>query len=112
VLFSSGAAQKASSNRTYACYSASEAAVLGFMSPAARDWAGLGITVDAIASGLTQTPMLRQNFRPGAAPLDSSTIPVGRLGTPADMAAIVRFIASPESGFITGATFDVNGGSP
>lgn len=93
----------------YADYAASKAAVLGFMRVAARECAGLGITINAIAPGQIDTPMLRQRV-PAGTPVDPRLVPLGRLGTPADIAGMVRFVAAVESGYITGATFDVNGG--
>lgn len=108
VLFSSVAGQTGGS-RTFADYAASKAAVLGFMRAAARECATLGITVNAIAPGQIETPMLRKNI-PTGTPVDPKTVPVGRYGEPHDIAATVRFIVSEEASFITGATFDVNGG--
>lgn len=108
VLFSSVAGQTGG-GKTYADYAASKAAVLGFMRAAARECAPLGITVNAIAPGQIETPMLRKNLPTGTL-VDPKVVPLGRFGEPADVAAAVRFAVSPEAGFITGATFDVNGG--
>lgn len=108
VLFSSITGQNGGS-RPYADYAASKAAVLGFLRAAAKECAPLDITVNAIAPGQIDTPMLRQS---GAAGMqaDPNLIPMARFGSPADIAACVRYIVSPEASFVTGATFDVNGG--
>ncbi|CAN5413507.1 SDR family NAD(P)-dependent oxidoreductase [soil metagenome] len=108
ILFSSVAGQTGG-GRTYADYAASKAAVLGFMRAAARECAPLGITVNAIAPGQIETPMLRKNIPTGTA-VDPKVVPLGRFGEPRDVAAAVHFAASVEAAFITGATFDVNGG--
>lgn len=108
VLFSSLLGQ-AGGTRTFADYSASKAAVLGFLRAAARDCALLGITVNAIAPGQIETPMLRLNI-PKGTPVDDKAVLMGRYGEPADIAAAVRYIVSPEASFVTGATFDINGG--
>ena len=77
--------------------------------PVARECAALGITMNAVSPGQIETPMLRKNI-PAGTPVDSTVIPVGRVGQPEDVAAAIRYIVSPEASFITGATFDVNGG--
>lgn len=53
--------------------------------------------------------MFRQS-NPVDAEVDFSLIPMGRIGTPEDIAAAVSYIVSPETSFVTGATFDINGG--
>jgi 3-oxoacyl-[acyl-carrier protein] reductase len=108
VLFSSITAQTGGS-RQYADYGASKAAVLGFLRAAARECAPLGITVNAIAPGQIETPMLRQNLAADAV-VDPKLVLMGRFGQPADIAAAVRYIVAPETSFVTGATFDINGG--
>ncbi|MDX9698741.1 MAG: SDR family oxidoreductase [Rhodocyclaceae bacterium] len=109
VLFSSVAAQTGGSKATFADYAASKAAVLGFMRAAARECAPLGITVNAVSPGQIETPMLRKNIPAGTA-VDPGVIPLARFGQPQDVAATIGFIISPDADFITGATFDVNGG--
>ena len=94
-------------------YSASKAAVLGITRAAARDLASLGITVNAIAPGPIDTPMLAQatgqnNTGTKYTKLDS--IPLGRVGLPEEIAAAASFLASVNGGYVTGATIDVNGG--
>jgi 3-oxoacyl-[acyl-carrier protein] reductase len=94
-------------------YSASKAAVLGITRTAARDLGPLGITVNAIAPGPIDTPMLAQATGTAAAgtkytKLDA--VPLGRVGAPEEIAAVASFLASAGGAFVTGATIDANGG--
>lgn len=94
-------------------YSASKGAVLGLTRTAARDLAELGITVNAIAPGPIDTPMLAQatgETRDGAKYTMLDAVPLRRVGTPEEIAETAAFLASVGAGFITGATIDVNGG--
>jgi acetoacetyl-CoA reductase len=90
-------------------YAASKAGILGFTRSLALESARKGITVNAIAPGYCETEMV--NAVP-AEVLNAliASIPVGRLGHPGDIARLVSFLASEDASFITGATFDVNGG--
>lgn len=92
-----------------AAYSASKAAVLGLTRTAARDLGPLGVTVNAIAPGPIDTPMLAQSATGGAYTMLDS-VPLRRIGTPAEIAEAASFLASAGAGFVTGATIDVNGG--
>lgn len=85
-------------------YSASKAAILGITRTAARDLASLGITVNAIAPGPIDTAMLAQPYN------RFDAIPLGRVGTPQEVAAAASFLASVNAGYVTGSTIDVNGG--
>lgn len=90
-------------------YAAAKAGVLGFTKALALENAGRNITVNAVAPGYCDTAMLagvRDDILQGIV----ASIPVGRLGTPDDVARMVAFLAGEGAGFITGATFDVNGG--
>lgn len=96
-----------------AAYSASKGAVLSLTKVAARELASLGITVNAIAPGAIDTPMLRATLPEGSTETKyagAAQIPLGRVGEPFEIAAAVAFLASSEAGFVTGATIDVNGG--
>ncbi|WP_426196478.1 acetoacetyl-CoA reductase [Massilia sp. DWR3-1-1] len=90
-------------------YAAAKAGILGFTRSLALENARHGITVNAIAPGYCDTAMLAE-LRPERLQTIVAGIPVGRLGVPEDVARMVAFLAAPEAGFITGATFDVNGG--
>jgi NAD(P)-dependent dehydrogenase (short-subunit alcohol dehydrogenase family) len=96
-----------------AAYSASKAAVLGLVRTAARDLGSLGVTVNAIAPGPIDTPMLAQSSTPskdGAKYSRLDSVPLGRVGEPEEIAAAASFLASIAGGYVTGATIDVNGG--
>ena len=90
-------------------YSAAKAGVIGFTKALAQENASKGITVNAIAPGYIGTDMVM------AVPVDvleniKKQIPVGRLGRPEEIGRVVVFLASDDSGFITGETISVNGG--
>ena len=90
-------------------YAASKAGMIGFSKSLAAEVAGRGITVNVVAPGFIETPMtdvLDESQKSGLL----TRVPVGRLGTPAEVAASVAFLASDEAGYITGATIHVNGG--
>ncbi|MGE5509364.1 MAG: SDR family NAD(P)-dependent oxidoreductase [Chitinophagales bacterium] len=91
-------------------YTASKAGVLGVTKVFARHLAASGVTVNAVAPGTIDTAMTADWSSEQRAML-TARIPVGRLGVPADIAQAVLFLAAEESGFITGATLDVNGGA-
>ena len=90
-------------------YSASKAALIGFTKALAKEVAPSGITVNCIAPGVIDTDMNRCYDEQTMAQLMEDT-PVGRLGSPEDIAAAVSFFASPSSEFITGQILRVDGG--
>ncbi len=90
-------------------YAASKAALLGITRSLAREYASRGITVNALTPGFIETDM--------TARLDGAQreallagVPLGRIGTPRDVAAAAVFLASEEAGYVTGHTLRVNGG--
>jgi 3-oxoacyl-[acyl-carrier protein] reductase len=90
-------------------YAASKAGLIGFAKALAREVASRGITVNVIAPGLIDTDMTKAIS--GVAHADwAAQIPLGRLGTPDDVAAAVCFLASDEAAYITGQVLAVNGG--
>lgn len=90
-------------------YAASKAGVLGFTKTLALENARYQITVNAIASGYVKTDMLK-NIPPKTMERIISTIPVGRVAEPEEIARCVAFLVDESSGFITGSTLSVNGG--
>lgn len=90
-------------------YSSSKAALFGFTKSLALEVANKGITVNTISPGYIDTPMLTA-VKEEVLNSIISAIPVGRLGYPKEVADAVAFLASSESGFITGANLDINGG--
>ena len=96
-------------NPGQANYSASKAGIVGFTKTIAREYAIRGITVNAVAPGFIETAMtdvLSDRVKEEMKKL----IPLGRFGTVEDVANAVIFLASPDSGYITGQVIHVNGG--
>ncbi|HET6526368.1 SDR family NAD(P)-dependent oxidoreductase [Sphingopyxis sp.] len=94
-------------------YIASKGAVLSLTKGAARDLAPLGITVNSIAPGPIDTPMLAEARGKGEGDkgfANLAMLPAGRIGRPGEIAAAVRYLASVDAGFVTGSTLDINGG--
>ncbi|WNL47934.1 acetoacetyl-CoA reductase [Dyella sp. BiH032] len=90
-------------------YAAAKAGVHGFGMALARETARKGVTVNTVSPGYCDTPLV------AAVPAEIRAqiiedIPVGRLGSPADIARAVCFLAADEAGYITGANLPVNGG--
>jgi len=84
-------------------YTAAKAGIIGLAKAYARYGAQYGITANAVSPGFIETEMTRGRD-------DPKSVPLGRLGTPEDVAKAVYFLASPLSDYITGTTIDVNGG--
>lgn len=96
-------------NPGQANYVSAKAGMIGFTKSLAMEVGSRGITVNSVAPGFIDTDMTRQ------LPEDQKQhllgqIPLGRLGTPAEVAAVVVFLASREAGYITGETININGG--
>ena len=90
-------------------YSSSKAGLIGLTMAIAREVASRNITANAVAPGFIDTAMtsvLSEDFRQNA----MKVIPLGRIGTPDDVASAVRFLASDEASYITGHVLNVNGG--
>lgn len=96
-------------NPGQANYAASKAALIGLTKSLAREVATRNITVNAVAPGLIETDMTASLGEKVRAEMLKS-IPVGRPGSPEEVARGVRFLASPDSGYITGHVLHVNGG--
>lgn len=92
-------------------YSATKGAVLGLTRAVAREMAAQGVTCNAVAPGLIDTDITGGQLSEEALAAVVASVPVGRLGAVGDVAATIRFLCSPESAYITGATIDINGGS-
>jgi 3-oxoacyl-[acyl-carrier protein] reductase len=90
-------------------YSAAKAALVGFTKSLAQEVGSRQITVNCVAPGFIDTDMTRSLDQAQRAKL-IERIPLGRLGSPEDVAHAVAFLASPEAAYITGATLHVNGG--
>ncbi|BCI54327.1 3-oxoacyl-ACP reductase [Mycolicibacterium litorale] len=112
VMISSSSAQRGSPGMAH--YAASKGALLSLTKSLAREYGAAGITVNNVPPSGIETPMQHQSQAAGFLPPSeqmAASIPVGHLGTGDDIAAAVGFLCSEESGFITGQTLGVNGGS-
>ena len=98
-----------SGNPGQANYAAAKAALLGFTKSLAQEVGSRNITVNCVAPGFIDTDMTRSLAEAQRQAL-LGRIPLGRLGTPEDIAQAVAFLASPQAAYITGATLHVNGG--
>ena len=96
-------------NPGQANYAAAKAGMIGFSKALAQEVATRGITVNVIAPGMIQTAMTDDLNEDQSARL-LSTIPLGRLGSPEEIAASVIYLASDEAAYVTGVTLHVNGG--
>ena len=96
-------------NAGQANYAASKAGLIGFSKSVALEVASRGVTVNVVAPGLIETDMTRA-ITDDARKVWEERIPLRRLGTPADVAAAVCFLASDEASYITGQVLAVNGG--
>ena len=90
-------------------YAAAKAALIGFTKSLAQEIGSRNVTVNCVAPGFIDTDMTRSLSDAQREKL-AERIPLGRLGTPEDVAHAVAFLASREAGYITGATLHVNGG--
>jgi len=96
-------------NPGQAAYAASKAGLIGLAKSLAREIASRAVTVNVVAPGLIETDMARALPEERRAQL-ASQIPLGRLGTPQEIAAAVGFLLSEEASYITGAVLNVSGG--
>jgi 2-hydroxycyclohexanecarboxyl-CoA dehydrogenase len=96
-----------------AAYSGAKGGVIAFSKTIAREHARQGITVNTVCPGPTETPPLLQTVAGGGEKFIEAmkkSIPLRRLGQPADVAAAVAFFAADDAGFVTGQTLSVSGG--
>ena len=91
-------------------YAASKSGVVGFTKSLARELAPLGITANCVAPGIIETGQALHNFPEVALRTYKSQVPLGRLGVPEDLTALVVFLASPAANYITGQVYTVDGG--
>ncbi|HEX6349471.1 MAG TPA: glucose 1-dehydrogenase [Candidatus Dormibacteraeota bacterium] len=96
-------------------YAAAKGALLSLTRIAAIEWAGFGVRVNAVAPGLTETPLIRAwiDEQPDPAGFRSqlvASVPQGRLASPEDVAQAIVYLASDESAHVTGASIPVDGG--
>lgn len=94
-------------NRGQTNYAAAKAALHGATQSLAREMGSRGITANVVAPGIIAGRMTEGMFAPEAI---KQVVPAGRAGTPEEVAALVRFLATPEAGYINGQIIGVNGG--
>ncbi len=111
VTISSSSAQSGAPNMAH--YVASKGGVIGLTKAFARDLARHGITVNTIPPTIVDTPMARKSEAAGDVPsveVMGGMVPLGRAGTPEDIASACSYLCSDEAGYITGQVIGVNGG--
>jgi 3-oxoacyl-[acyl-carrier protein] reductase len=96
-------------NPTLVPYSSAKAGVIGLTKALAKEVATRGIVVNAVAPAVIGTELLKQ-MEPSTVDLLVSKIPMGRVGRPEEVAALVAWLASDECSFSTGAVYDLSGG--
>ena len=110
VVNLSSTAGKSVSTLGGAHYTASKAGLLGLTRAAAKELGPYGITVNAVCPGLIDTELTREHATPQQLAAYARGFPVQRLGTAAEVAELICFLASEHAGYITGASIDINGG--
>ena len=111
VFLSSVSAERGGGVFGGVAYSAAKAGQLGFTRALARELGGAGVTVNAVAPGLIDTDITGGALEGERKAQLVAGIPVGRNGNVADVADLITYLCREETGYITGVTYDVNGGS-
>ncbi|GAA4969916.1 SDR family NAD(P)-dependent oxidoreductase [Kineococcus glutinatus] len=111
VNMSSVSAQQGGGVFSKTPYSAAKAGVLGLTRSLAREFAPQGITVNAVSPGVVDTDIRAGATDEANEAALAAAVPLGRQGTPADIAALVVFLSSEDASYITGTTQNINGGS-
>lgn len=94
-----------------AAYAPAKAAVISLVENLAMEWAPDGIRVNAVAPGMIRTPLTAMIYeKEGLEEARSKRVPLGRVGKPEDIAAVIAFLASEGAGYITGQTILADGG--
>jgi NAD(P)-dependent dehydrogenase (short-subunit alcohol dehydrogenase family) len=110
VCVSSISAQRGGGTYSKVPYSAAKAGVIGFTRALARELGPHGITVNCVAPGPVDTDIMGGTLTAERKAAMSAGMPVGRVGTPDEIAALLAFLCGEDAGFITAATYDINGG--
>ena len=110
IINFSSTAGKSVSTLGGAHYTAAKAGVLGLTRALAKEASEFGVTVNAVCPGLIDTEMVRGQCSRDELDAYARSFPVGRLGSPEEIADLVFFLASSDAAYITGASIDINGG--
>ena len=110
IINTSSLAAKTGGLTAGTAYSVSKGAMSALTFSLARELASFGVTANAIAPAYVKTPMITEQLNEQQRQKILNDIPVGRFCEPEEFAHVVRFLASPLSGFITGEIIDINGG--
>jgi 3-oxoacyl-[acyl-carrier protein] reductase len=97
-------------NPNMSAYSASKAGVIALTKSAAREVAQTGVLVNCLVPGVIDAGLTHHTATAEERELFRSRVPMGRMGTPEELAELVSWLASPRCSFSTGATFDLSGG--
>jgi NAD(P)-dependent dehydrogenase (short-subunit alcohol dehydrogenase family) len=111
VSLSSTAAQSGGGTYSAAAYAAAKCAVEGMTRGLAIEVAARGVTANAIAPAIIDTDIMGGRITEDRMQYFTSRLPVGRLGKVSEVAALIEFLIGEEAGFITGATYNINGGA-
>ncbi len=110
VSVSSISAQRGGGTYSKVPYSASKAAVIGFTRALAREVGPHGVTVNCVAPGPVDTDIMGGTLTDERKAQMTAGMPVGRVGTVDEVAALMAFLLGADAGYITAATYDINGG--
>ena len=110
VNLSSVSAQRGGGTFSKTVYSAAKAGVIGFTRSVARELGPQGVTVNAISPGPIDTDIMGGTLTDERKADMARDILVGRVGTVRDIAALMAFLMGEDAGYITAATYDINGG--
>jgi len=110
VSVSSISAQRGGGTYSKVAYSASKAAIIGFTRALAREMGPHNITVNAVAPGPIDTDIMGGTLSEERKATMATDVMMGRVGQPAEVAALLAFLLSEDAGWITAATYDINGG--
>jgi 2-hydroxycyclohexanecarboxyl-CoA dehydrogenase len=110
VSVSSVSAQRGGGTYSKVAYSASKAAIIGFTRALAREVGEHGVTVNAVAPGPIDTDIMGGLLTDDRKAAMSADTLLGRVGSPEEVAALIAFLLGDDAGWITAATYDINGG--
>ncbi len=111
VSLSSTAAQSGGGTYSAAAYAASKAAIEGMTRALALEIAKSGVTVNAIAPAIIDTDIMGGTITDERMEFFTARLPVGRIGKVSEVSALIEFLIGPEAGYITGTTYNINGGA-